>query len=193
MKKLLVFCVAIGFCVAAHAQDRYTYVGFQNTEMRQADFPALKSNFGLFFTMGETYHIWGDVLRLGLDCTWLDVNYSNYKINHKVVFSSSEYNFHQGEVSVQVGPSLTLTPVYNFSLNAYARYAPAISLLYDNEYVYGNYATLLIAGGSLTFGSLGFGAEYRRGYCDYKNFSMSSLPKKMVDLSGWRFYVSCVF
>ena len=138
MKKLLIILVALTCVIMSHAQNRYINVSFIDTDMKQADFQDLKSNYGASFTVGRTYRLVGNHLRLGLDVSWLDLNYTNYKIKHITNEAADTYFYHQGEISMQIGPSLTFIPTYGTRVSAYYRYSPAFSCLYDNVDVYGN-------------------------------------------------------
>lgn len=193
MKKLFLLLVSLACMITAEAQNRYINVSFMGNDMKQADFQDLKSNYGASFTTGRTYRLLGNHLRLGLDVSWLDLNYTNYKIKHITNESTDTYFYHQGEIAMQIGPSLTFIPTYGTRVSAYYRYSPAFSCLYDNVDVYGNYASLFVTGGSISFGAIGLGAEYRYGNCNYKNFTSSASSQKAVNLSGWKAYITFRF
>jgi hypothetical protein len=79
--------------------------------------PALKSNFSGSLSVGRTFYLHrpiGKFLRFGIDATWFDLNYTNYKIKHITHSETNNYQYHQGELAVQVGPSITLKPVGKF-------------------------------------------------------------------------------
>lgn len=192
MKKLFVIIVASVVAVAAEAQNRYINISFSGNDMSLEGFPKLKSNYGLSFTAGRTFNLLGNNLRLGLDVSWIDLNYTNYKIKHITAAYTDNYFYHQGEISMQIGPSLTFNPGYLY-MNVYGRYSPALSCMYDNADLYGNYATLFVTGGSVSYGRVGLGAEYRFGNCMYRNFTSSAPSDKAADLSGWKAYITYRF
>lgn len=193
MKKLLLLIAAVIAFTTAGAQNRYMNIGFVNSELKQTDFPDLKSNYGASFSAGKTYRLLGYGLRIGLDVTWFDLTYSNYKIKHITAGSTDNYNYHQGEISMHVGPSLTWMPFESTRVLGYFRYAPTFSALYDNDSLYGNYVTMFVGGASITFGPVGIGAEYRFGDGTYRNLFSDSPAAKAFSLSGLRTYVSFRF
>ena len=93
--------------------------------------PELKSNYGASFTVGRTFFLHkkpiGGFLRLGIDATWLDVNYTNYKIKHITYWGTNRYEYHQGDLSVHIGPSITLTPTKKLYVHGYFRYVPTLT------------------------------------------------------------------
>lgn len=70
------------------------------------------------------------MIRFGLDATWFDLNYTNYKLEYRWEDNYDEEeepetsNFHQAEIGMQVGPSVTVNPVGKLNVNAYFRFAP---------------------------------------------------------------------
>ncbi len=181
-------------------KKKYRNLSFTTTTMRQNNAPDLKSNYGAAFTVGRTFYLHKNsiarMLRFGIDATWFDLNYANYKIEHITHWETNEYDYHQGEVSMQVGPSVVLNPVSKLNIHAYFRYTPTFSVLYADDTFYGNYATLFVGGGSVSYGVIGVGIESRFGSCNYKEFDIdkeedSGTMKKK--LSGWRAYVTFRF
>lgn len=193
MKRLFLLFAALMAFTAVEAQNRYMNISFLNTELKQADFPNLKSNYGASFTYGRIYRLLGYNFRLGLDVTWFDLSYSNYKIKHITPESTDNYNYHQGEIAMHIGPSLTWIPFERMRLHGYFRYAPTYSALYDEDSLYGNYVTMFVGGASITFGHVGIGAEYRFGEGTYKNILSDTPAAKAFDLGGLRTYLSFRF
>lgn len=204
---LLFFSVLFFAHIFAQGTDgcykkKYRNLSFTTTTMRQDDVPDLKSNYGAAFTVGRTFYLHKNpiagMLRFGIDATWFDLNYANYKIEHITYWETNEHNYHQGEVSMQVGPSVVLNPVSKLNIHAYFRYAPAFSVIYagDGDGFYGNYATLFVGGGSVSYGMIGLGIESRFGSCNYKEFGadeeegFSALKTKF---GGWRAYITFRF
>ena len=74
------------------------------------------------------------MIRFGLDATWFDLNYTNYKLEYRWEDNYDEEeepetsNFHQAEIGMQVGPSVTVNPVGKLNVNAYFRFAPVFQL-----------------------------------------------------------------
>ena len=149
---LLNSILTVSVCFAQSDDNRlrkkYINLGFINTTMSQGGQPDLKSNYGASFTVGRTFYLHkkpiAGFLRFGIDATWFDINYTNYDIKRIGYWGSEEYQYHQGEISMHVGPSITLTPVKQFNINGYFRYAPSFSAMYMNDTFYGNYATFFV-------------------------------------------------
>ena len=162
--------------------------------------PDLKSNYGASFTSGRTIYLHnpiGDFLCFGLDATWCDISYTNYKIKHITYLGTESYQYHQGEFSMHIGPSITISPVENLNIHGYFRYAPFISILYAKESYYGNYTNSYVGGASISYGVIGLGIESRSGDCNYKEYipdgeemSSSIINNKF---KGWKAYLTLRF
>lgn len=152
------------------------------------------------------------MIRFGIDATWIDLNYGNYSIEEEDSYDGEvetyTSQFHQAEVAMQVGPSITVTPLKRLNAHLYFRYAPSFSLLYLDESLMGNYATFFVTGGRITYGAIGLGIEARFGKANYKEFGagdeadydydgdydeeQSSIANKLKT-SGMRVYLSFRF
>lgn len=205
MKKFILIITLIVSSVYSYAQEtykewrkKYINLSFTNATMSQDNVQDLKSNYGLAFTVGKTYFLHkpiGDMLRFGIDATWFDINYTNYAIEHITYLDQQKYQLHQGEVSVHVGPSITFEPIKKLAVHAYFQYAPTFATLYNgqNETFYGNYASLWIAGGNVSYGVIGLGIESRFGKTNYKTFGSSETEDFNSSLSGFRAYLTFKF
>ena len=196
---LLISILTVSVCFAQSDDDRWINLGFINTTMSQDGLPDLKSNYGASFTVGRTFYLHrpiGGFLRFGIDATWFDINYTNYDIKHIAYWGTEEYQYHQGEISMHVGPSITLTPVKQFNINGYFRYAPSFSAMYMNDTFYGNYATFFVGGAYISYGVFGIGIEKRFGDCEYKELWSDSedavVPSK-ISYNGWKAYITFRF
>lgn len=182
-------------------RKKYVNFSFTNMKMKQDGVSDLKSNYGAAFTVGRTFYLHqkpiASMIRFGVDATWFDLNYANYKIQHITHWDTDEYEYHQGEISMQVGPSITVNPVGKLNIHGYFRFAPTFAGLYDNDSFYGNYASLFVGGGSISYGVVGLGIESRFGDCKYKEFGTDDededSSKLTTKLSGWRVYLSFKF
>lgn len=206
MKHITLLLVAIFSLITYSVQgqdnklrNKYINLGFINTTMLQDGIPDLKSNYGVSFTVGRTYFLHkkpiAGFLRFGIDATWLDLNYTNYKIKHITYWGTDNYQYHQGEVSMHVGPSITLTPVKQFNINGYFRYAPSFSAMYKDDIFYGNYATFFVGGAYISYGVFGVGFEKRFGNCKYKELSDSknAVAPSKIGHNGWKVYITFRF
>lgn len=207
MKKITLLLVTIlvtTVCFAQRDDDRwrkrYINLGFINTAMSQDEMTDLKSNYGASFTVGRTFYLHrpiGSFLRFGIDATWLDLNYTNYKIKHITYWDTESYQYHQGEISMHIGPSVTVRPVGKLNIHGYFRYAPSLSALYADDTFYGNYATFFVGGASISYGVIGLGIETRFGDCKYKEYDFgdkegnTSIGKVLHN--GWKAYLTFRF
>lgn len=205
MKKIILLAALIVSSVCSYAQEtdkewrkKFINLSFTNATMSQDNVQDLKSNYGLAFTVGRTYYLHkpiGDMLRFGIDATWFDINYTNYDIEHITYWETNKYQYHQAEVSMHVGPSITFEPIKKFAIQAYLRYAPTFATLYtgNDKTFYGNYATLWVAGGSVSYGVIGLGIESRFGNTKYKPLGSSDSDNINSSLSGLRAYLTFKF
>ena len=202
---LLISILTVSVCFAQSDDDRwrkkYINLGFINTTMSQDEMPDLKSNYGASFTVGRTFYLHkpiSDFLRFGIDATWFDLNYTNYQIKHITRWETDSYQYHQGEVSMHIGPSITIRPIGKLNIHGYFRYAPSFSALYADDSFYGNYATFFVGGGSISYGAIGLGFETRFGDCKYKELAADSdedvsSPINKTKYNGWKAYLTFRF
>lgn len=202
---LLISILIVSVCSAQEDchkwRKKYANFGFINTTMSQDGMPDLKSNYGVSFTEGRTFYLHkkpiGGILRFGLDATWFELNYTNYKIKHITYWETENYQYHQGEISMHIGPSITINPIRNLSIHGYFRYAPSFSALYADDTVYGNYATFFVGGASISYSVIGLGFEARFGDCKYKEFGAEgdeeNLPTNKTRYNGWKAYLTFRF
>lgn len=177
-------------------RNDYISLGFINSKMSQNAMSDLKSNYGISFNVGRTFYLHrpiGEMLRFGIDATWCDLNYTNYKIKHITYWKTDNYQYHQGEISMHIGPSVTVMPVENLNIHGYFRYAPSFSILYADDTFYGNYATFFVGGVSISYDVIGLGIESRFGNCKYKEFGSDSDEQNLfmnkTKHNGWKVYL----
>ena len=194
MKKLFVACLlglALSAAVSAQSGNTYFNIGLIGTRMAQPEFPELRSNYGIDVNIGQTFPLIGGSFCIGVDFTWLDVAYTDYKIKHITSDATNSYRYGQWDLAMQLGPCLSIS-MGSMRLHGYFRYAPTYSILTKPEAKYGNYATNFVTGGSLTFGAIGLGAEYRFGDCRYKQFGPHRAGPK-TEFTGLRAYLAFRF
>lgn len=167
----------------------------------------IRNNYGFSLTRGHTYAFHNKpiarLVTIGLDAVFFDVTYSNYSIipayfgmgnmtDNGLVPIVSETQLHKMEYSLQVGPSVTITPGKLLTIEAYARYAPTFSMIIVDKTIAGNYASMFVGGASLTFGSIGVGVEARLGTCEYRHLGGKgtvSFDGGRINSSGVRAFV----
>lgn len=181
-------------------RKQYVDFVFSKAKISQDGEPDLQSKFGAAFNFGNTFFLHkpiGGMLRFGFDVTWLDLNYDNYDIEHIANNGVDKYQYHQGEVSMHIGPSVTIEPVKKLAVHAYFHYLPTFAMLYrgESEIFYGNYASLWVAGGNVSFGAVGLGLESRFGTTNYKPIIGISSHEDTFksSLSGFRAYLTLKF
>lgn len=222
MKRVLTILV-IGLMIASHAtaqqyyrpRKRYINLSFSQLEMARTTLPSLKSNYGAAFTVGRTYPVHrvplAGIVSFGIDATWIDLNYTNYKI--KYIYSDEQQidrdinldqtslsYLHQADIGMQVGPSITVNPIADLNIHAYFRYAPTFSLLVGEDAIRSGYASYFVGGGTVSYGVIGLGVEARFGNCNYMTLGNdggdeqnSGDNKFKSKFSGMRFYVTFRF
>ena len=165
-----------------------------------------RSNWGVSLTYVHTYMLHrkpiARMLGFGLDVSFADVSYANYTIDNMDNWGmidpddfDTEHDptkrldvpMHKVEYSLQIGPSVTLTPGRNFTFTGYVRYAPSFSGIYINYDFYGNYASMFNIGASASWRNIGVGIEARMGGCRYKDFTGGeALTPAKLKTSGYR-------
>ncbi|MCM1441803.1 MAG: hypothetical protein NC131_21720 [Roseburia sp.] len=205
-----------------HWRPKYRNLNF-NSEKITLDGFSLDSKFGAAFTTGRTYFLHKTpilrMIRIGIDATWFDISYANYKTQwldygDEDYYSYDDYygddedyddeiTIHKAEIGMQVGPSVTVNPVDKLNVHGYFRYAPTFAMMYDDDAFRGNYASMFVTGISLSYGAIGFGIEKRWGTCKYKelfsdsdddyDYDYSSPDAFKWKTSGLRVYLSFRF
>lgn len=172
-----------------HWRPKYRNLSFSKEKMVFPGDWSLSSRFGASFTAGRTYYLHRTpilrMIRIGIDATWFDINYANYKPSLSDFFDGGrgydygydyddedegDYVIHKGEVGMHVGPSVTVNPLGKLNVHAYFRYAPTFSMMYNDGSFFGNYASMFVSGASVSYGVIGVGIEGRWGNCKYKQF-----------------------
>ena len=207
MKIWILFFLLLGSGILVSAQDttklRPRYINL-NYVSEKLDFPeggSLDSKYGAAFTLGRSYYLHKKPvlgrIRIGIDATWLDLNYAQYKESYPGDYTyedPEEMIFHKGEIGMQVGPSVTVNPVSRLNAHLYFRYAPTFALLYDEDTFGGNYASFFVTGLNVSYGVIGLGIEKRWGECKYKEFGggdeEEGVDYPKLKTSGMRVYLS---
>lgn len=152
-------------------RKKYIDLSFASTDFTLSENPTLKSNYGAAFTTGQTFFVHkkpiAGMIRFGIDATWFDINYTNYKVDFRYEDDESELmSFHQAEIGMQVGPSITINPIAELNIHAYFRYAPSASVFYDGSLLAG-FSNVFVCGGAVSYGVIGLGVEARFGGGNY--------------------------
>lgn len=206
--KIILFIAFLLSIVATQAQEnekeaklrkKYINLSFTNMKMTLNESLELESEYGAAFTVGRTFYLHkkpiGGFLRFGIDATWVDLNYANYKIKQNPDLEKNEC--HQADISMHIGPSITINPIGKLNLHGYFRYAPTYSAMYVDDTFYGNYAGFFVGGGSVSYGTIGLGIESRFSDLNYKKLGSDEEKefsrKLKTKLNGWRAYLTFRF
>lgn len=208
MKRLVSILVAVflAFSTLMHAQDnenlkinsKYINFAFSASSMKQGGNKSVKSKGGASITLGNTYFIKpisiGNVLRFGIDASWIDLNYDYFKVERD---HSASMVYDQIEVAVQVGPSLTLTPTDLIRMSGYFRYAPTLSFLLGNNHKEVSYGSYFVGGINVSYKFLGIGVESRFGTAEYRPLELVGTiierDRVKTNLNGYRIYLTINF
>lgn len=175
-------------------------IGEEIGNIANGNLKGIKNNWGISLTRGRTYALHAKpiarLITIGIDASFFDLSYSNYTLgwDYEESFDgkggrAEASKLHKMEYSLQVGPSVTITPGKQFTIAAYARFAPSFSAYYYDESFGGNYMSMLVTGASFNYRSFGLGIEARMGACKYKNFGGDlDFSAMKVKTSGFRVF-----
>lgn len=179
---------------------KYADFGFIHTTMSSPDIPNLTSNYGVSFGVGRVFYLHHRPIfrhvRLGIDVTWLDMNYTNYQIMQLGYTSNNTIQYEQMELAAEIGPSVTIRPFGNINIHGYVKYTPTVSVLYANNTIYNAYTPIIIQGISVTRGNVGLGLESRVFMCDYDEWGSTETRAYAIDkvnYRGWKVYLTVAF
>ncbi len=207
IKLLILFFFLITISQRAFSQDfrnAYINIGFSKMGNSQKGFDKVYSMYGAQFSAGKTFYLnktpIGDILKFGIDATWIDLNYNYYEVKNNTLFLSDDRTRHnQADIAMQVGLSANLLPADKVNLNAYFRYAPTYSLYLADD-LWGNYANIFVGGLSVSYGVIGLGFEGRFGSTNYKLMSSKNeweeyYPSNKIKttMSGFRAFLTFRF
>ena len=180
-------------------RNNYVHVGFMVSDMTQKDVQTLKNYVGATVSVGRTFSPYAfylnDVCCFGIDATWLDFEYTSYKVEYHYPASIVKDNYGQFDFGVQVGPSFIIEPSRTFRIHAYCRYAPTYSLFCMNDDNYGSFGHFVVAGLNLSYRVVGVGVEGRWGVCNYSDLYENGLlfTSEKVNHRGMRAYLKFNF
>ena len=196
------FCSAQSGSEAGYFKKKYVNIGFINGSLEQEGCPELKSNYGAMFSVGRTFYLHkkpiGKVLKFGIDATWFDLTYTNYKVQHITYYETNNFQIHEAEAGMQIGPSLTLNPIKKMNIHLYFRYAPSFSCYYADDSFQGKYATYLASGGAFSYSFFGLGIEWRHSTNKFDpllslDSALEDVKKLKTKTNGIRAYITFKF
>jgi hypothetical protein len=182
MRRLLFISLLALSVVSVSAQDddepkRNTYlnIGYAFQQLKGVDNGLLlNSDLGAAFTIGHTYYLHkhpiGNLLKIGLDVTFFDLNVADYTNYYSKRYNESEESDRtlQTAIGMHIGPSATLLPpVKGLRGHLYFRYAPSFSAILCNEEFYASYAGFWVSGIAVSYKIISLGMEFRWTTADY--------------------------
>lgn len=173
---LLVFSTSIK--AAPTPRDGYLSIEYGSSTFKQSGNPNIKSNLSVAFNLGHTYHLHkkpvGNVIWFDIDATWLNMAYSNFKVEHIDWQSTFKCQYHIPYIGLQVGPAISVVPIKDTQVHAYARYSPSVVCLItdkinDNDNLSFAYGSSWNFGLEFNYRAIGVGLDY--------TFMDTKLPK----------------
>lgn len=173
----------------------------------------IRNNWGIAISQIRTYRLHkrpiARLLSFGIDASFFDVTYSNYTLApaqiggdiHDGLFDfitgsasrdllAKEADIHKVDYSLQVGPTLMITPGQSVMVSVYARYAPSFSCMFNPDFIAGNFANYFVGGASVNYKTFGVGIEARTGSAKYNHLKGDlDFSADKIKTSGFRVYV----
>jgi len=170
-------------------RSKYFQIGYMNQTLTNQDIPDLKwkSDFGVSLSFGRTFYLHKkplfNMLKFGLDATWMDISYAKYSQPEGWVEPSEsseqvdpsediDLGVHQVEFGLHVGPSITLNPVNHLKISGYFHFIPSGSIIIMNDEANASYVTNFAVGGAIAYKAISLGIESRWGKAKYSSFSV---------------------
>lgn len=148
----------------------YIHFGYAAQQRNLDGGTTLKSDYGAAAEFGSTFFFnnrrpTAGMIRFGLDFSYLDLQYASFAVedfdeNDDALFAN---------LGMQIGPSITVTPIRHLHAKAYAHYAPSVAVYApygDFDDLLGGYAGYITGGVQLSYRFLTLGVELRSGQVD---------------------------
>ena len=174
----------------------YVNIGLVTSSIKPGNRSTIRNYNGTAFTIGRTFFLTGydytSVVRFGIDATWFDLNYTDYRIRHITEMGQNTYKTNQVDFALQAGPSVLINPIGKLCISCYSRLAPSYSLLQSNNKYQTRYVTFIVNGVSLSYGWIGLGIENRYGPNSntlYPNSTDGDLSLISSEYVGWKSFI----
>lgn len=178
---------------------KFISFGYINQTLTHQDIPGLKwkSDYGFSLAIGRTYYLHKkpifNILKFGLDATWMDISYAKYSnpegwedVTSEPTDSEEEVfdlGAHQIDLGLHVGPSITINPVNHLKVNAYFHFIPTGSVAILNDEANACYVSNFAIGGAISYKVISLGIESRWGKAKYNSFGMEE-DTENIDWDG---------
>ena len=218
-KNLFLFALVVTGALTAHAQSDdpyrdirrmankgYTNIGLSMQTMTAAESflgiePSSVADWGASISRSRTFAVHRNPLArmiyLGIDATWVDINYAQHG-NDVMGIDLSDltngFKMHQADISLLgFGPSVHVFPVGKLGLHAYTKYHPTIATIFSTEDEFrgsAGYASVFTVGTAASWGVISAGVEARFGRGNYSKEFGEGVDMGRIYTSGMRLYVS---
>lgn len=123
-------------------------------------------------TLGRTFYVHKkpilNMIKVGIDWTYLDLTYAKYKKKTEGYKSTEFYGDQQAEYAMAIGPSVTVNPIDHLKVGAYLRYMPACSAIFTDDDVNFQFASGGQFGMQASWKMIALGFESRWQSAKYK-------------------------
>lgn len=130
-----------------------------------------KKDWGVGITAGRTFYVHKkpilNMIKIGIDWSYLDLTYVKYKKANiedpdlAYIPQQRYFGDQQAEYAMAVGPSVTVNPIDKLKVNAYLRYMPACSVIFDDKKADVQFASGGQFGMSVSYKLIALGFETR--------------------------------
>lgn len=184
-------------------RSKYFNIGY---DMQQLSFDGndlkLKSDFGISLSWGKTYYLHSEpilgMIKIGLDWSWLDFTYTQYKFEESYGWGYEEdddwYEYDDYEesnslsytaIGMQFGPSITVNPIDHLKASLYFRVTPSYAMTFGSSDFNGSYSTCFNLGLSVAWRAISVGFEQRWGKCKFGDEKINDSTSRIY--LGFRF------
>lgn len=176
-------------------RSRYLNIGYVWQKLKPTN-EALQaeSDYGVSLSWGRTYYLHRrpllGMVKIGLDWSWLDVNYANYSLTSKSGLAGTELpvnlGAHQVDIGMSIGPSVTVRPIGGLKVSAYGRFTPSCSLAILEEQTHADFVGFFNVGASVAWNAFSVGLEGRWGKAKYGGALLSGEDgeERVPDIQG---------
>ncbi len=183
---------------------RYINLSYVDQRVKFGAEDGMKSDYGAAFEWGRTFFFNGKrpvagLIRFGLDWSWVDLQYAAYTVDDPGENDNPDkQTAHFANLGMQLGPSITVTPIKNLNVKIYGHYAPSAAGFSPDSFddFKLGYVGYMTGGLHLSYRFITLGVELRRGTAKFSSFNTGEHedfeddfvgPKVRTELPGTRF------
>ena len=177
---------------------KYFNIGYVKQSLTSKDdVVKYKSSAGVNMTWGKTFYLHKkpllNMIKIGLDWSWVDFNYVKYS-SVEEVYADDDWSYgtdfgyddtytdeedydldfgcHQLEYGMQIGPSVTVHLIDHLKVSTYFRFQPSASVMLLDDEVYYGFVPFFNFGAAVAWKSISIGVEGRWGGTKYHGVSV---------------------